>query len=361
MSSSDNKSGGRAISLDRLIALNDEIVALVRAGIPLERGLIQASKEMGGRSGLLTEQLGERLARGESLDDAFARSGLQFPKIYPAIIEAGLRSGRLAQALEGLSTIARGYSETRKAIGLALLYPILVIMVAYGLFLIFVVQVAPRFAAAFESLGLAPVKLVNVLTLASQSIYYWGPVFPILLGLLLIQWAFFSGSTSMDGGLVSKISGRLPVIGAMLHEFRSANFGDLLALLIEHQVPLDEAIQIAGAASGQRSFEETSMHFAERLRSGQSLSTINSVDQGRFPPLLAWLLDVGHRHGHLAKSLRQVAHNYRRKAHSKACFLQAVLPTALMVIIGGSCVLSYALVLFFPLSSFWNELSLPTS
>ncbi len=132
----DDPSGGRggAVSVDQLIALNDEILALVRAGLPLERGLRDAGRDLGGRLRLVTEALSDRMARGESLSQALAAESDRIPKLYRAVVEAGSRAGRLSVALEGLSAYARGYVEMRQAIGLAMLYPMVVVMLAYGLF-----------------------------------------------------------------------------------------------------------------------------------------------------------------------------------------------------------------------------------
>src|SRR3954468_5174792 len=113
---SDNPEEGRGgagasgISLEQLIALNDEMVALVRAGMPLERGLRAAGRDLSGKLGRVTSSLGERMGGGQSLPGALAAEGDRFPKVYRAVVEAGVRSGRLASALEGLAGYARGYS-----------------------------------------------------------------------------------------------------------------------------------------------------------------------------------------------------------------------------------------------------------
>ena len=116
-----------AVTIDQLIALNDEIVALTRAGVPLERGLLDLGSDVPGRLGRIATALGERMSRGESLSEALASSGGGVPRVYRAVVEAGLRSGRLPVALEGLSAYARGYAEARRSIGLALWYPLMVL------------------------------------------------------------------------------------------------------------------------------------------------------------------------------------------------------------------------------------------
>src|SRR5690554_816023 len=95
MSGEPGKFGTRGgdLALDELAALNDEIVALVRAGLPLEVGLAGAGGDLGGRLGRVSAALAERLQQGEDLASALAAEGDAIPPLYQAVVAAGLRSG----------------------------------------------------------------------------------------------------------------------------------------------------------------------------------------------------------------------------------------------------------------------------
>ena len=90
-----------SIALEDLIAFNDEMAALIRAGVPLDQGLRSMRHEVPGRLGKLTTLLSERLEKGESLEHALGEMGDTVPPIYSAVVIAGLRAGRLAAALTG--------------------------------------------------------------------------------------------------------------------------------------------------------------------------------------------------------------------------------------------------------------------
>src|SRR5689334_20098249 len=92
------RSGGGRISLAHLIALNDEIAALARAGLPLESGLRAVGRDIAGGLGAAMTGLAARMDRGASLAEALAAEGGTFPPIYRAVVEAGLRAGRLPTA-----------------------------------------------------------------------------------------------------------------------------------------------------------------------------------------------------------------------------------------------------------------------
>ena len=361
MSTSEAGHSGGSVTLDQLIALNDEMTALVRAGVPLERGLIEAGRDLRGRLGEIATDLGGRLDRGERLPEALARSGHAMPDLYRAVVEAGLRSGRLAQALEGMASIARGYADARRAVGMALLYPLIVLCLAYALGLAFILKIAPKFVSAFDALGLAPLKPLTMLTRLGDSAIYWAPILPALLLLLALRWAWSGRSIVLDSGPLGRAANRLPLIGPMIGNFRAANFAELLALLIEHHVPLDEGVRLAGDASGDRLFRKTSIDFAESIRNAEDPEAARPVHSKVFPPLLAWMLTAGRRQGDLAPALRNAARTYRRKAESRAEVLRSALPTVLMLAIGAGAVLLYSLMLFIPLTSLWDELAMPVN
>ncbi len=176
------------VTVDQLIALNDEMVALTRAGVPLERGLLDLGADVRGRLSQLATALGERMSRGESLSEAMAAAGQGIPRVYRAVVEAGVRSGKLSVALEALATYARGYVEARRSVGMAMWYPLMVFLLAYSLFVSIVTLIMPRFIAAFNQLG---VRLhVSMLWLATVGDYawYWAPLVPIGLLFFFVSW-----------------------------------------------------------------------------------------------------------------------------------------------------------------------------
>ncbi len=177
-----------SITIDQLLALNQEIVALVRAKVPLERGLAVAVRDLKGKLKTIAGGLSRRLKAGESLADALAGEGKAIPPLYRAVVEAGARSGKLAVALEGLERYVRGYSEARAAVGLALWYPLLVFTLAYALFVGLVSVAIPRFVDAFQSLGLKIATPLHWLAWIGESAHYWWPIGPALLVIVAIGW-----------------------------------------------------------------------------------------------------------------------------------------------------------------------------
>ena len=352
-------SGAGAITIDELLALNAEIAALVRAGIPLERGLIVAGRDLKGRLERVAAALAQRLNRGESLHDALARESAAIPPLYRAVVEAGARSGQLPIALEGMARYVRGYSEARSAIGVALWYPLLVLSLAYALFVGLVWKGVPRFIEAFELLGLEVTGPLQTLSQIGEMTPYWWPIGPILLALLAISWVRSGTAARFQSGSWSWLR-IFPWMRSILANYETANFAELLALLLEHRVPYPAALNLAAESTGDRRLIGRVGQMAAAVERGESPATaLEAIDRRTFLPMLRWVLATGQEQGSTVGALKNLADVYRKRAQYQTERVSVLLPTVLMIAIGASATLTYALALFLPLTSMLRELTMP--
>jgi general secretion pathway protein F len=350
---------GRAddLSLDQLIALNDEIAALVRAGIPLERGLLNLGSDFRGRLGGFATVLARRMEQGESLPDALDAEGSRLPRLYRAVIVSGLRSGRLPSALESLANFARQVVEVRRALGLALVYPLVVLLIAYVFFLAFVTQLVPRFLVVYATLEIPISVMLRGLERLGEKALYWGPIVPALFILIGLAWSWSGRGVALSTGKAGMLLGWIPWMRGMLANSRAANFADLLALLVDHDVPFDEAIVLAAESSGDTAIERTARELATALRAG-GLPADLSASAPALPPMLRWLIATGHRQGTLGPALRHAAATYRRRALFQADAARAFLPTFQLLLIGATATALFVGAIFYPFVNLLFRLSL---
>lgn len=343
-------SGGGAgrLSLDDLVALNDEIAALVRAGVPLERGLVGAGRDLKGRLGRVAEAVGRRMeAEGCSLGEALEAEATGLPELYRAAVTAGIRAGRLPSALEGLATFSRSIAELRRAVGLALIYPAIVLTLAFGLFVAFVVVLAPRIDEAFGSLG-APAGAAARLSRLGESAAIWGPVGLGLLALGVVAWVRSGRASILDDlGPIRWFPG----MRGLVEQARGGMLAELLAVLIENRVPLPDALFLASRAVGDDRLRALAEHASRAARLGGAVDAPTANGVGRcLPPMLRWALLDGATRGDLPEALRLVARTYREGATARAELVRLFVPTAMLVVLGGGAVLLYGLTLFVPFS-----------
>jgi general secretion pathway protein F len=346
-----------SITIEQLLALNEEIRALVRAGVPLERGLLLAARELRGRLGRITGALAGRLDRGESLVEALESEKGVLPPLYRAVVEAGARSGQLPVALEGLARYVRGYSEARATIGLALWYPLMVLALGYGLLIGLVMLAVPRFLETFESLVLTVPGPLRWLGWLSQTVEYWWPVGPIALVILAVAWNR-SGRAALFQSSAWGWLRVFPWLNSILANYESANFAELLALLLEHQVTLPKALVLAAESTGNSRLTRGASALAAAISRGEPAArALESIDRRAFLPMLRWVLATGHEQGSLSHALRNLGGHYRKRGTYQAEKLALFLPTVLMIAIGASATMFYALALFFPVVNMLLQLS----
>jgi general secretion pathway protein F len=345
-----------AITLDQLIALNDEIAALVRAGVPLEPALAELGADLPGRLGRLASMLAERASRGQSLPQVLSDESARLPPVYRAVVEAGLRSGRLAAALEALAGSIRRVAETRRGVVVAALYPLLVLMFAWGLFAFFAYFTADRLAPAMKEWHAAGQGLFQWLARCGQWAAYWGPAVPLLILVLATVWWYRSGRAAVaEPRWAGRLLGWLPWVGRTLRWSRTATFAEVLALLVENQVPLDEAVVLAAETSGDPRMVPAARQLAAALKQGGRLYP-HAPSRKTFPPLLMWLMSTAGQHTALLPGLKHAAEAYHRRAQHQAELARVFLPVVLTLVLGGSVALLYVLTLFLPYTSLLRAL-----
>jgi type II secretory pathway component PulF len=359
----------KTLSLDDLIAFNDELAALARAGVPLRDALGEAGGELPKNLARISSAIGARMEKGTSLADALAAEGKTIPPVYVAMVTAGIRSGRLPAALEQLGTAARRMAVLRRIVASALVYPAIVLLLAYGLFLFFVVRIAPVLAlrAPLAVTNHPPALLQTILDLR-ESVPLWGPIPPaIFIALLFLWWLQSRRAGILQSSTALPLLGPFAPLRLLFRDAQAAEFSETLALLVEHETPLPEAVVLAAETTGDRSLIAAAHRLADEIRAGRQQGTstsalsdtnapVHGTPPARLPPMLDWLIRSGAGQKNLAAVLRQNAETYRRRAIARADWLRWRLPVFLTVAVGGTATLLYGLVLFIPWISILNDL-----
>ncbi len=336
-----------AITLDQWIALNDEIAALARAQVPLEQGLYELGRDMPGRLGKIAILLAGRLERGELLSEVLAEHSGQIPAVYRAAVEAGVRSGRLSGALESITASARRVSEARRLILGSTIYPLFLLLLAWELFVFSAAVLAPRVAPVLTGFGSPAAGLTSRLAAWGQWAGYWGPGVPLVILLAGGTWWLRSNrALLMNPRSAGFLLGWVPWTGSILRSASNATLAEVLALLVENNVPLHEGLVLAAESVGDPKMLAAARTTADAIQRGQqpSRETVGKT----FPPLLEWLLLAGREREALLSALRVAADTYRRRAARQAELAQVLLPAGLTVAIGGTVTLLYGIMMFAP-------------
>ena len=346
-----------AISIDDFVALNDEMASLVRAGVPLELGLQGFSRGVSGRLKMLSERLSQRMNAGETLEEAILSERDAFPRMYRFAIEAGMRAGHLPQAMQSLSRYARLLSDARRKINLALIYPAIILLLAYYLLWGISVNAVPFIQDAISAPGENLSDWQIFVQKIGDTIGSLGHFPPLIFVCCLIGWMVSSNYFSRSQQLGLAGLRMIPGLRGALRDSLLANYSELSSILLGYEVPLSEALPLAAETIGDTRLIRDTERLALGDTQGESLSQALKGATA-FPPLMRWMIDVGARQGRLVATFRQLSDLYRRRATARMDRFSVLFPLMLTVVIGGGAVLFYGLAVFIPFAEMMKSLGM---
>jgi general secretion pathway protein F len=334
------------LSQKDLAILTRQMATLVGAATPLDESL-QAVAEQSPRTTVRNLLLGVRSAivEGRNLADAFGEFPHAFPAYYRASVAAGEESGQLARVFDRLADYLEQRMEMRGRTLLALIYPMLLTVVALGVLTALMTWVVPQVVRVFDTLGQELPLLTRIVMGVSEFLATWGLALLVVmvaaglaLAWLLRQPAF---AMRLDSMLL-----RLPLIGRIVRGNETARFARTASILIDSGVPVVDALYGAREALRNRMLRAGVSTAVERVREGGSLHRA-LAETGGFPPITLNLIASGERGGRLAEMLDRAARSQEREVNTLMAALLGMLEPALIVVV-GALVLVIVLAILLP-------------
>lgn len=326
--------GRQRISNSEFTLFNQELAALLRAGLPLLQSLDIMLERM--KNPLLQQVVSDvrdKVKSGVSLSDAFRAHGELFPRIYSASLLAGEKSGDLEVVIQRYVQYLKLSQATRNKVVAALVYPVFLfvtLIIAAAFLLLWVV---PRFAGFFEGFEAdLPVLTVVLLAVANTLSDHIVLIAVALLGgsTFAYVWSKREGSAAIIDGLLLKI----PFLGAVLHLFATSQLTRSLGTLLSGGIPLVQAIDISAGSIGNRHVGGAVLPVAERVREGKSFAK-TLEDTGEFSNLTIEMVKVGENTGGLAEMLSNVADFADEEIENRLNLMLSMLAPVVLLFMGG--------------------------
>ena len=339
-------------TLEEFVYLNQEMAALSRGGVPLDRGLAMLGGEYPGNAGRMAQRIAERIEAGSSLSEALGNENGPFPQLYRAVLEAGVRSGSLAEALESVAASATRLARLRQTMAVAMLYPLCLFLLGYAFFLLLVLAVLPDMLQTIIMFGGAVPPLISRLLEVMAGLGGWLVLPPLFAVLIFFLWWYLSGKARwlLTG------RGRNRMASVVLRS-RMAIFSDLMSLMTRHGIPLDEAVILAAGATGSQKIQRGAANWSTAWREGRLDGEV--LRRAGYAPLVVWLLSSKSDQAALSVMFGQAGATYQRQAAQAARWLAFSLPMLLTGLVGGLIVAAYGLLFFVPWCQLLLELSEP--
>lgn len=240
----------RSIPILEFLAFNQELAALLKAGLPLLQALdlmLERMKNQHFRA-VLTD-VRDRVKSGEDLSEAFAAHGDLFPRLYPSSLKAGERSGELETVVRRFIRYMKLVLDARRRVISALVYPAVLVVLSVAMIAVMAIYVVPKFMSFFSELDSdLPMITQIVLAISSFANQNWLIILLVIVGAVMAVRAW--NRTDAGRLALDRLKLRLPFLGPVLHRFALSEFSRSLSTLLSGGIPLVPAFEIGVASVG---------------------------------------------------------------------------------------------------------------
>ena len=275
----------------QLAMFTKQLSILQDAGLPILRSLrILEQQQKGGRLKNALADVGDEIESGSTLSEAMAKSPKVFNRLYVNMIKAGEAGGALEVILRRLSEfLDRSESLKRKVKG-AMIYPIVVVLVAVGILTFIMLKIVPVFQKMFEEFGLklpaATQLLINISNWVVKYGWFMIPLIPVVVWLFVkLLRKFKHGRMGWD-----MFSLKWPIMGMLIEKNTMARTTRTLGTLVSSGVPILEGLNITRETSGNALFERLFARVSDAIREGETISKPMAANsRPGFHPVAAFL------------------------------------------------------------------------
>ncbi len=322
----------KTVNLEKFLIFNQQFVTLVRAGLPILKGLdLLADRLTDEKLGRYIKTVRDEVKTGTGLSDAFARQNV-FPPIYVTSVLAGEKSGSLTEVLDRYITYQRLTLALRKKLLVSLLYPAILVLLVIGLIVFLVTYVVPNFAELYRAmdakLPAATMILIAVGTTARSYVLIGAGALVVAL-IALVLWARREGSQET----LDRWKKGMPIFGEIWTKYQVAQFSRVLSTLLVGGIPLVQALETAGRSLGTVLLRKALDRVAVSVREGKSLSA-SLTSTKMFPPLSIDMMEVGESTGALPQMLNSVAEFYEEDVSTRMTALLSLIEPVIMIFMG---------------------------
>lgn len=316
-----------------LASITREFATLLSADIPLDETLrIVAAQMTNLKMKRFCLDLLERVVSGSSLSRALSQSKLKLPDYYINLVHVGEMSGNLGSIFQQLATFIEHSESVRSRIRSALIYPVILLVMALAAIILIASFLIPNLMPIFEGSGAQTPFFIDMVMGTRDIILNWWL-------LILAIFAFFifgciSILNSASGRLMlDRLMLKVPVFGNMVRENETGKFARALGILLGNGIPLLQALGIVKNIAGNKAFHEAMQISTDQLKEGNSLYSI-LAKTGIFPDLSLRLIKVGEESAKLDEMLIHAAQIFETGLQRKIDRIMTWFTPAITIFIG---------------------------
>ncbi|MBQ0133101.1 MAG: type II secretion system F family protein [Comamonas sp.] len=330
-----NMRSGKRIKPKDIALFTRQMATMMKAGVPLLQ-----SFDIVGRGNpnpsvtKLLNDIRQDVETGTSLSMAFRKHPMYFNALYCNLIEAGEAAGILETLMDRLATYMEKTEAIKGKIKSALMYPISVVIVAFIVVTVIMIFVIPAFKEVFTSFGAdLPAPTLIVMAISEFFVAYWWAIFGVMGGTFYFFMQAWKRSPKMQR-VMDRLLLKLPVFGVLIDKSCVARWTRTLSTMFAAGVPLVEALDSVGGASGNSVYREATDKIQHEVSTGTSL-TVAMSNANVFPSMVLQMCAIGEESGSIDHMLGKAADFYEQEVDEMVAGLSSLMEPMIIVFLGG--------------------------
>lgn len=340
---------GKKIKDKDLTLFTRQLATMMKAGVPLLQSFDIVGKGHANPSmAKLIMDLRGDIETGTSLNNAFRKYPLYFDPLFCNLVGAGEQAGILEDLLTRLAIYKEKTLAIKAKIKSALMYPCAILAIAFIVTAVIMIWVVPAFKSVFSSFGAnLPTPTLVVMAISDFVVQWWYVIFGGLFGAGYFFFQAWRRSLKMQQAM-DRLLLRVPIFGPVVRKATIARWTRTLATMFSAGVPLVEALDSVGGASGNAVYLDATRKIQTEVSTGTSL-TAAMQNANVFPNMVTQMVSIGEESGALDGMLGKVADFYEEEVDEAVASLSSLMEPLIMVILGvliGGLVIAMYLPIF---------------
>jgi type IV pilus assembly protein PilC len=358
---------GRVIKPEELTTFTRQLATLLQAGLPLLRALeVMIRQERNLRFKAVLEQIGDQVKSGNSFSDGLSQHPKIFDRLFINMVRAGEAGGVLDTVLSRLAGFMEKALRTKKKVKSAMVYPVVVVGVAFSIVALLMTVVVPKFQAIFDDMlgGAAlptPTQIVINISNGFQKVMFFTEslflnlIIDVVIIVVFIVLLKMLMKTKSARKAFNWLAINTPKIGDLARKVNIARITRTFGTLLSSGVPILQSITITKDITGNVYYSDAMGRIHDAVRDGESLAAPMEREPV-FPNMVTSMIDVGEETGELSEMLNRVADNYDEDVDNAVAGITSIIEPIMIVFL--AVVVGFIVIaLFLPIVEIIKQLT----
>ncbi|MCA9344124.1 type II secretion system F family protein [Candidatus Saccharibacteria bacterium] len=328
---------GQKVGLKDLAVFTRQLSTMVSAGVPLSRALATLQAQASNKYFKdVIGDIGKNVEGGLPLSDGFAKYPNIFSEVYVSMVRAGEAGGILEDILKRLASQIERDSSMRKKIKSAMTYPVVILVVTVISFFGIMILIIPKISKILTDLGGEDAELpiyTRAMLSISDFVRTQAPLI-IIVSIICVIIVKRYIKTPKGKYKFHALLLRLPIINTIIIKVAIARFARTFASLMSAGVGVLDALEVTGAAIGNKVFQRELEEASKEVKNGKQLSE-SLTKNTHFPPIVSQMLAVGEETGQIDTILVKVADFYEEEVATTIDGLSSIIEPIMIIVLGS--------------------------